>query len=185
MKKIVIFVSILLAVAIISGFALPCFFEDELSKSDTTVVSTGSDNNVYCFTHTTEKGEIIECSFSINKTQLSENYSKYEFLFNANTNTVESEIHYDISQLSFIIDEGEGVSVTNAYGSSGANIYNSLTANGGKVEFSAENDYMHLTMLVHKEYPEITSNVKLRYSIEGNGLYSKNRFTGIEHNFTV
>ena len=181
MKKVIIIVAVLLAVAVIGGFALPSFFADELIRENTTVTASGADEGTYIISHVTENGEKIGCSFSCDTTEISEDCCKYTFLFNQDN----LDGNYDIYSISLNLDSGSGISVYDAFVSEGGSAYRSVDATGETIEFTSAGNYMHVTMLVYKEVPDVQISAVLRYSIKGNGVYSKNRFTGIEHNFTL
>lgn len=181
MKKIIITVFVIFAIAIVCSFTIPCFFEDRIFSENSSVVTIGDNEGSKIITHITENGEKIECSFSIDEEKISDNYYKYTFLFNQDN----SGKKYDIANLSLHANLGYGISVSDAFGSSGGNNFSCITAIGDSFEFKADENYLYITTLVYKEYPEEKIDITLRYSIKGKGLYSKNNFTGIEHNFIV
>ncbi len=181
MKKIIIVIAVLISTVVICGFALPCFFKDELLSDKTTVISIGDNEGSYLITHNTESNEKIQCSFSIDKVHLSENYYKYSFVFNQD----DSNNNYDIYSLSLKLDPGYGTSISDVFSSEGGNNYKSVLTAYDTLTLSSTGNYLHAVMLINKEIPEEEINIKLRYSIKGNGLYSKNRFVGIEHDFDI
>lgn len=178
MKKVIVIIAVLLSAAFISGFALPRFFEDNLLEN---TAYTELADGTYCISHTTEKGEIIECSFSIDEEKLSDKCYKYTFLFNQ-TNP---DSKYNVYALSLNLNSTCNISISDAFVSEGGSNYKAVNPIGKTAEFTSDGNYMHVTMLVYKEGIDEPISAALRYSIKGNGLYAKNRFIGIEHNFTV
>ena len=178
MKKTIMIIAILLAITVISGFALPRFFEDNLLENGTCVELI---SDTYCISHTTEKGEIIECSFGIDEEKISDNCYKYTFLFNQN----DPECNYDVYALSLNLNSAYDISISDAFVSEGGSDYQAVNPIGNTAEFTSDGNYMHVTMLINKELPDEPVSATLRYSIKGNGIYSENRFIGIEHDFTV
>ncbi len=181
MNKKVIITAVVLIVVVIAAFIFtPYFFSDKLTSSEFYPVGDESEN--YVFRSATERGYISEGLLGVEKKALSENYYLYSFTFNDNT---DEDTPYNISDFTLNLELGDNVSVTEGFMSVGEGMYSTLGVRDGTVTAVSENGYMHCTILLYSEYGISDLSVTLNYTISGNGLYSKNRFSGQKINLMI